>query len=113
MLFRSRSGVCILKSFLAVGRNDHTRLGLRMAQFLNQKHINAGPMRGNSLSNTRYHATRPATSVAELPIGFNAYPDPTFYLNADPHTDSDPGSPTNADSSQKLDFDLKNFVCRI
>ncbi len=28
-------------------------------------------------------------------IGFNA--DPAFYLNADPDTDTDPGSQTNAD----------------
>jgi len=44
-------------------------------------------------------------------IGFNADPDPAFYLNADP----DPGSQTNADPdpgqtlpSQKLNFCMKN-----
>jgi hypothetical protein len=44
-------------------------------------------------------------------IGFNADPDPDFYLNADP----DPGSKINADSDpgrlrrhKKLDFDMKN-----
>ncbi len=28
---------------------------------------------------------------------FSAYPDPFFYLNADPDLDPDPGSQTNAD----------------
>jgi hypothetical protein len=61
-------------------------------------------------SSTRYHATRPSTSVAELPIGFNADPDPAFYLNADPDTESDPGRQTNAKSRKKLDFDMKNLL---
>ncbi len=30
-------------------------------------------------------------------IGFNADPDPAFYLNADPDPDPDPGSQINAD----------------
>jgi hypothetical protein len=68
-----------------------------MAQFLNHKHVSAVPMQANFQYNTRYHAKRPATSVADLPIGFNSNPDPAFYLNADPDPDSDPGSQTNAD----------------
>ncbi len=34
-------------------------------------------------------------AVFRIRIGFNADPDPAFYLNADP--DPDPGSQTNAD----------------
>jgi hypothetical protein len=34
-------------------------------------------------------------------IGFNADPDPAFYLNADPNPDPDSGSQTNADSNNR------------
>jgi hypothetical protein len=39
--------------------------------------------------------------VLWIRIGFNADPNPdaAFYLNADPDTDPDPGSKTNADPS--------------
>jgi hypothetical protein len=35
--------------------------------------------------------------VLWIRFGFNADPDPAFYLNADPDTDPDPESQTNAD----------------
>jgi hypothetical protein len=37
---------------------------------------------------------RYSLAVLWIRIGFNAYPDPAFYLNANP--DPDPGSETNA-----------------
>jgi hypothetical protein len=54
------SGRSILKSILAVGRTDDSNLWLRMAQFLNHKHIDAAHMQANVQSNTRYHARQPA-----------------------------------------------------
>ncbi len=35
-------------------------------------------------------------AVLWIRTGFNADPDPAFYLNADQDPDPDPGSPTNA-----------------
>ncbi len=46
-------------------------------------------------------------AVLWILIGFNAEPDPAFYINADP--DPDPGSRTNAEpcgSGSRLDFDV-------
>ncbi len=56
-------------------------------------------------------------TVFLIRIGFNADPDPAFYLNADP--DPDPGNQSNADPNQflvrlclykKFDFDMKNIL---
>ena len=47
------------------------------------------------------HGSNPAKNTANtvfrIRIGFNADPDPAFYLNADPDPDPNPGSQTNAD----------------
>jgi hypothetical protein len=54
-------------------------------------------------------------AVFRIRIGFNADPDPVFYLNADP----DPGNQTNADPdpdpgqtlpSQKVGFIMNNIL---
>jgi hypothetical protein len=51
-----------------------------------------------------------------LVINSVSYPDPAFYLNADP--DSDPGNLTmralvKLCRHKKMDFDMKNFVIKI
>ncbi len=54
-------------------------------------------------------------AVFRIRIGFNADPDPAFYLNAEPDPDPDLGSQTNADSDpdpghKNLGFEIKNVL---
>jgi hypothetical protein len=55
------------------------------------------------------HGSNPAKNTANtvfrIRIGFNADPDPAFYLNADP--DPDPGQTL---PSQKVKFYIKNTL---
>jgi hypothetical protein len=46
---------------------------------------------GAKINSKVFHRTRFWSAVFGIRIGFNADPDPTFLVNADPDADPDPG----------------------
>jgi hypothetical protein len=78
-----------LKSILAVCSTDDSNLGLKMAQFLNHKHIDAVPMQANFQSDTRFGTTQPAQQpvLRICPLVSMRIRIQLFCFYADPDTD--------------------------